>query len=103
MNNFKTVLAQIDLKGLAPSNPALTSIGGLFSQILNVAIPLIGMIFVGVLIFGGYSYIMAQGDPGKVKTAQGVISNAVIGLIIVLMAFVIRNIIFTAITGSAAR
>lgn len=56
----------------------------------------IGYIAVGFVIYGGYLYIMAQGDPGKVAKGKKTLTSAVIGTVIALAATVIVNTITVA-------
>lgn len=69
----------------------------LISIILRVSITAAGLIFVGLLIFGGITFIMNAGSGDSKKAAQGkaAVTNALIGLAIVLLAFTIIQIIET--------
>lgn len=64
---------------------------GMGELVLNGAINLSALVAVAMLVAGGYQMMTAAGDPGKVETATGTITNAIIGLIIV---FVSKLIIF---------
>lgn len=46
-----------------------------------------------VLVWGGLDYIMSGGDSGKVETARGKITNAIVGLVIVILAWAITNLV----------
>lgn len=72
----------------------------LISIILKASITIAGLIFVGLLIFGGITFIMNAGSGDSKKAVQGkaAVTNALIGLAIVLLAFTIIQIIET-ITG----
>lgn len=62
--------------------------------ILNVSFDLtlaIGYIAVAMVIYGGYLYIMSQGDPGKAAKGQHTLTAAVIGVVIAMGASVIVN------------
>lgn len=62
--------------------------------ILNISFDLtlaIGYIAVGMVIYGGYMYIMSQGDPGKAAKGQATLTSAVIGVVIAMGASVIVN------------
>ena len=72
--------------------------------ILNVLADLfvaVGYLTLVFIIKGGYNYITATGDPGKIAKAKKTISSAVIGLAIVVFANVIINLIVGALTGVA--
>lgn len=45
-----------------------------------------GMVAVGFIIYGGVKYIMSQGSPEETAAAQKTIINALIGLVLAIMA-----------------
>lgn len=55
---------------------------------------IIGLVAVGFIIFGGFKYMLAQGDPNKVASAKKTIANAIIGLVIAMLAVVLVNFVF---------
>lgn len=62
--------------------------------VLNVLFDLLlvsGYLAVGFIIWGGYLYIMAQGEPGRAFKGQKTLTSAIIGLVIVLSASVLVN------------
>ena len=71
-----------------------SSLSALFTKIVGGLVPIFGIIFVGLLIYGGYQYMNSQGDQGKIKQAQAIMTSAIIGLLIVLGAFVMKQIVF---------
>ncbi len=92
---LKLHMAGVTLSDL--SDPLkVNSIGELFGRVLGVLLPLVGMLFVGLFIYGGVKYIMSAGDPSSIKQAQGILTSAVIGLAIVVFAFVIKAFISNA-------
>lgn len=58
-------------------------------QIVGSLLSLVGVIFLILIIYAGVTMMTAGGNDTKVKTAQGIIRNATIGLIVVLSAYVI--------------
>lgn len=53
----------------------------------------------GFLIYGGVKWITSGGDKGGVENARNMIVAAIIGLIIVFLAYVIMNLVLTFLTG----
>lgn len=53
---------------------------------------------VGYVVYGGFTFIASQGDPGKIAAAKKTLTNAVIGLAISLLATVIINTIIKILT-----
>lgn len=62
---------------------------------------LIGFAALIMVVFGGYKYIMSNGEPGKVAQAKTILTNSLIGLVIGILATVIVNTILVVV-GSAA-
>ena len=56
---------------------------------------LAGAVAVIVIIIGGIRYVMSSGDAGQVQSAKNTILYAVIGLIVVIMAYAIVNFVVT--------
>ena len=51
-----------------------------------------GLLATGFLIWGGYQYMLGQGEPGKLAGAKKTITNAIIGLVISILASSIVNV-----------
>lgn len=58
-----------------------------------------GYVAVFFIIFGGFKYIVAKGEPDKINNARVTIINAIIGLIIVLASVAIIRTIQASISG----
>lgn len=52
-----------------------------------------GVLTVAFIIYGGFKYILAQGEPAKVAAAKKTITNAMIGLIISVLAVGIVSLV----------
>lgn len=63
-------------------------------KILNLALGLLSLVAVVMVIIGGFTWLTAGGNEEKVDKAKKIISAAVIGLIIVLLAWAV--VIFVA-------
>ena len=73
-------------------NGIWTIAANIFTDITVVAAYLV----LGYVIYGGYLYTFSEGEPGKVMTAKKTLSQAFIGLAIVMLANVILNTIRVA-------
>ncbi len=72
--------------------------------VLNVLADLsliVGYAAIIFVIFGGYKYIMSTGEPNKVAASKLIITNALIGLIISVLATVIVNTIIAVVSTAA--
>lgn len=61
--------------------------------IINGILGVIGLVAVVFVIYGGFLYLTSAGDPGKVKKGKDAIVYALIGLVIVGLAFAIVNFV----------
>lgn len=52
-----------------------------------------GYICVGFIIYGGFTYIISQGSPTGIEKGKKTITNAIIGLVIAILATAIVNTI----------
>lgn len=80
----------------------LVGANGVFTQISNTILYVVGVISVIMLVWGGLRYILSGGDNKKVTDAKNTILYAIIGLIIAVLAFAIVNFVLNAIGGPAA-
>ncbi|MFH1187261.1 MAG: hypothetical protein V1688_00175 [bacterium] len=84
-------------------NPLATAIGfqtgvnitvaQMTGQIIGVVLSLLGIIFLILIIYGGFIWMTARGDDQKVTSAKDIIINAAIGAIIVFSAYAISSYI----------
>jgi hypothetical protein len=95
------MLAQIDLNAIQSRGlPTLkkefmfsSGLGALISSLVPWVFGLAGMALLLYLIMGGLQLMTAKGDPKAVQAAQGKITNAVIGFVIVIASSVIVALI----------
>jgi len=73
--------------------------GGLF-KIINSLLNFIGVIFFLLLIYAGYLWMTARGNDEQIEKAKKITREVVIGLIIIVLARIITELILTYI-GSA--
>lgn len=57
------------------------------------------VVCVVMLVWAGYSYMTAGGDEGKVQKATKTLTNAIIGLVIALLALVLVNFVRNTFLG----
>lgn len=71
----------------------------LVKNIVDVAIALAGTVAVFLIVWGGIQYIRSGGDPKQAEGAKHTITYAIIGLIVVLMAYFIISVV-SQLTGA---
>lgn len=78
---------------------------GIFTQVTNILLFLIGVLSVIMLIFGGLRYVISGGNSSAVTSAKNTILYAIVGLIVAILAYAIVNFVintFVSEGGSAA-
>ncbi|MFA6522435.1 MAG: Ig-like domain-containing protein [Patescibacteria group bacterium] len=71
----------------------------IIGRIIGVFLSLLGVIFLGLVIYAGYMWMTAGGDAEKVNKAKRVLIQAAIGFIIILSAYGITSFVFEMLTG----
>ncbi len=74
---------------------------GVFKQVTNTILYIVGIIAVIMLIIGGIRYVISGGDSKKVTDAKNTVLYAIIGLVIAFLAFAIVNFVISALPNSA--
>lgn len=72
------------------------------TNVINWVLGAGGIVAVGVIIYGAIKYLTSQGQPDKTKQASQIIAYAIIGLVIVALAFAIVNFVIGTI-GDATK
>ncbi len=73
--------------------PKVDADGASVAKLLNVVYFWAGMIAVLVIVIAGYYFVLSRGDANQVTRARNAIIAAVVGLIVILMAFTITQFI----------
>ncbi len=73
-------------------NPPLVGLVCVLVRVFNYGIAAVGAVFVFYFIFAMYKYATSWGDPKGVQAAQGTITNAIKGLVIVIGTITIFTI-----------
>ena len=68
-------------------------------NIINFLIEISSILAVAFIIFGGIMMMVGSGSPEKLKKSKDIIWSAIIGIIILLSAWVILNTFFNLLTG----
>ncbi len=62
---------------------------------VSAFLSILGLIFIILTIYGGYTYMMARGNEEQIEKALHTIRRAIIGLIITVGAYAIWSFIFS--------
>ncbi|HAU65791.1 MAG: hypothetical protein UT30_C0010G0011 [Candidatus Uhrbacteria bacterium GW2011_GWF2_39_13] len=81
----------------ATSNDLPTLIGNIISALLSV----LGIVFVVLVVYAGFLYLTAAGEDAKVKKAKTLLTQSVIGLVIIVAAYAISSFVIDALVEVA--
>ena len=74
---------------------------GVFTEITNTALYIVGIISVLMLIWGGLRYVVSGGKSEKVTDAKNTVLYAIIGLIISILSYAIVNFVLNSLDNSS--
>jgi cysteine-rich repeat protein len=63
------------------------------ANIINITLGLVGIVLVSLMVYAGFLWMTSGGDEEKVRRAKGIITSAIIGLIIVLSSWAIARFV----------
>jgi hypothetical protein len=66
--------------------------------LIGILLSLLGVIFLGLTIYGGIMWMTAEGKEERIEKAKGIITSCLIGLVIVLAAYAISVFVITALS-----
>lgn len=70
-----------------------SSLETLFVNIVQAVVALAGVALFIMVLVAGFGFLFSAGDPKKLEAARGTLTNAIIGLIVIVAAYVILRII----------
>ena len=93
-------LEKLGATGQAAGISSTYTVEGIIGLIIRTVLSLIGIVMVVLIIYGGFLWMTAAGDEKKVDKAKKILSNAVIGLVIVLAAYSIAWFVTEKLLGA---
>lgn len=66
------------------------------AMLINIFASVMGFLAVGMIIYGGFMLLTAQGDPAKIKRGKDVVTYSIIGVILVMLAYAIVNFVMNS-------
>ncbi len=74
--------------------PAGAPLGDIIVRIINIILGFLSLVFVILILWGGFRYMTAGGNAENAKKALAIIRDAVIGVGIVLLSAILVNFVF---------
>lgn len=96
--DFCSADALLDKVGQQSGAPQ-TDLVTLVANIIKIILSILGVVFVVLMIISGVKWMTSDGDKG-VKEAKTTITNAVIGLVIIVSAWAITSFVVSSLQDS---
>jgi type IV secretion system pilin len=77
----------------ANKNPDLNIVNKIGINLINFILTIGGALAIIFIIAGGLRYVVSAGDPGQIATAKATIQYAITGLLVIIFAIVVVNIL----------
>lgn len=69
-------------------------------SVIQALLGLLGVIFLGLIVYGGFIWMIARGNEKRVTEAKDIMINSTIGLVIVLSAYAITTYVISALINN---
>lgn len=69
------------------------------ARIIRVALGFLGVLALGIVLYGGFVWMTSAGNEEKIATAKKILTNGLIGLVIILMAVGITQYVLSTLIG----
>jgi len=96
LKNFGASSGYIADVSAEPKSPA--EIAG---EVIGIVLSVLGVIAVILILYSGFIWMTAAGNTEKIEKAKKILGNAIIGLIIILMAYSITYFVTTKLLEAA--
>lgn len=94
------ILKNLELVARAAGFPEPQSLPALIGALIGVFLSLIGIIFMILIMYGGFTWMTSMGNETKVLKAKKILINSIIGVIIVISSYAITKFVFDAIQNT---
>jgi len=68
---------------------------------IEILLSFLGVVFIVLIIYGGFMWMTAQGNETQVEKAKKIIVNSVVGVVIVMLAYAITYFVLISFGNSA--
>jgi len=77
----------------APTITGLNDVWLIVAAVIEILLRVGALAAIGLVIYGGFEYMTSRGEPEKTNQARQTIINALVGLVITVLAAVIVNFV----------
>jgi hypothetical protein len=89
-----------NLPGPTSANDNGAWLTGQVGNIIGNILAFVGLIFMGLILYAGYLWMTAGGDSAKTTKAISIMTDAVVGLIVIAAAYLLTQYVGNVVLGS---
>ncbi len=93
MKNLLALKLPGDVEIIDPLGDRFPNLASVVSAALSYLFPIAGVILLAFLVMGGFDYLTSMGDPKKAEAGKKKITNAIVGFVIIFVAYWLVQII----------
>lgn len=93
-----TITQGVECSKGTSSADSLFGPSGVFSQISNILIFLVGAVSVIMLIYGGFRYVISAGNSDQVGAAKNTIIYSIVGIVVAILAYAVVGFVTGSLT-----
>ncbi len=72
----------------------------IIAKVINAVLSLLGVVFLVLMVYGGFMWMTARGNDQQIEKAKGIITAAIIGVVVVVSAYAITYFVVSQIGGA---
>lgn len=99
---YNNIMGQIQAGGQSAGIATVKPPQQVIAEIIQIALRTVGIVFIALIVYGGYKLITAGGNEEQAKKALSIIKPAIVGLLIILMAYGITLFVAAKFSQAAA-
>jgi len=65
----------------------------IIGSVINLILGFVGILFFGLVVYGGVTWLMAGGTPEQVDKAINILKRSAFGIVVVVLAFILTNFV----------
>lgn len=77
-----------------------TDLPAVIGTFIKAALSFVGVIFLVLVIYGGFLWMTAGGSEQNVTKAKGIITSAIIGMVIIAAGYALTSFVLTSVTSA---
>jgi hypothetical protein len=89
------------LKAAGRAGYESTSLENIVSNIIYVILGFVGVVFLGMILFAGFTWMIARGNEQDIEKAKKMLEAAIIGMVIVFAAYAVTYFVTSRLLGEA--